>query len=108
MCLPALQDRTVEVEVWTGDAIYELSQIRGGHAPASEFPVEDQQRGACGGGTDAQILGDEIAVHQSSRHHLTDFLHLAPERFESVEVRSNIAQQRGIFGQECAAAQVIE
>src|SRR6266702_8835528 len=95
-----IQDRTVEAEVWTGYAIYELSQIGGRHTPASEFPVEHQQHGADGRLADAQILLDEIAVHQRPRHHVTDFLQLAPQRFERVEVRSHIAEHCGILSRQ--------
>src|SRR5438552_17442428 len=77
-----IQDRTVEVEVWTSYAINELSEIGGRNTPASEFPVEHQQHIAGGGVADTEIFVDEIAMHQRPRHHVADFLQLGPQRFE--------------------------
>src|SRR5881296_2745031 len=103
-----IQDRTVEAEVWTGHAINELSEIGGRHTPASEFPVEYQQRRAGDGVADAEILVNEIAVHQRPWHHVTDFLQLAPQRFDNVEVRRHIAEYCGILGRQCTTAQVMQ
>ena len=102
-----IQDRIVEAEIWTSYAINELSQIDGWDTPASEFPVEHQQHIAGGGVSDTEIFVDEIAMHQRSRHHVADFLQLAPQRFDNVEVRRHIAEYRGILGRHCTTVQVM-
>src|SRR6266576_4424601 len=103
-----IQDRTVEVEVWTSYAINELSQIGGRDTPASEFPVEYQQHRAGGGVADAKILVDEIAVHQRPGHHVANFLQPVPQRFQGVEVCRDIAEHRGILDRQCTATQVTQ
>src|SRR5207237_10037042 len=82
----ALQDRAVSAQFLTGCAIDELSQIGDRQAPTGEFPVEHQQRWASDGVADAQILDDEIAMHQRRRNWVTAFFNFAPARFKGIHV----------------------